>query len=176
MVTFAALLANIFSLVFPWFVTFFMIKLLAYAIVPDQVADFVVQSYLPELENGVKDLKVPINDKLQILAKFTGMIIKILWAFLWQEFFIPLPALYSSIPNFLGAKMTPFINAFSDLLSGFPKTDQNVVWSKNIYPGSDQCRVKSPHSLWHEESAMGLLEIVFLADFVHDVIERNNNL
>lgn len=35
MVTFAALLATIFSLVFPWFITFHLIKSLAYAIIPE---------------------------------------------------------------------------------------------------------------------------------------------
>ena len=62
------------------------------------------------------------------------------------------------------------MNEVSDNISGFARTDKNVVESKHIYPGSKQCRTKSPHALWHEESAMGLLEIVFVADYVHHVI------
>ena len=66
------------------------------------------------------------------------------------------------------------MNGFSDEISGFAKTDYNVVASKNIYPGDQKCRVKSPHSLWHEESAMGLLEIVFVADYVNHVISKSH--
>jgi hypothetical protein len=49
----------------------------------------------------------------------------------------------------------------------------NVVNSKNVYPGDDQCRGYSPHSLWHEESANGLLEIVFLADFMNKILSKD---
>jgi len=48
----------------------------------------------------------------------------------------------------------------------------NVVNSKNVYPGDDKCRGTSPHALWHEESANGLLEIVFLADTVAGLLQK----
>ena len=60
----------------------------------------------------------------------------------------------------------------STRISQFPQTDENVVKSKNVYPGDDQCRGFSPHALWHEESANGLLEIVFLGDFMHKILAK----
>jgi hypothetical protein len=45
-----------------------------------------------------------------------------------------------------------------------------VTNAHNLYPGDAHCRTHSPHALWHEESANGLLEIVFLADYVHGLL------
>lgn len=60
----------------------------------------------------------------------------------------------------------------STRISQIPQTDENVVKSKNVYPGDEQCRGYSPHSLWHEESANGLLEIVFLGDFMNKILGK----
>jgi hypothetical protein len=49
-----------------------------------------------------------------------------------------------------------------------------VVDAKNLYPGDAHCRTHSPHALWHEESANGLLEIVFVADYIHSIISKKN--
>jgi len=60
----------------------------------------------------------------------------------------------------------------STRISQIPQTDENVVKSKNVYPGDEQCRGYSPHALWHEESANGLLEIVFLGDFMNKILSK----
>lgn len=99
------------------------------------------------------------------------MIMKILYAFTWQEFFIPLPFLYHDLPTHFGAKLMPTFNRISTKISDFSQTDESVVKAKNLYPGDDYCRNHSPHALWHEESANGLLEIVYLADFINLVIK-----
>ncbi len=43
----------------------------------------------------------------------------------------------------------------------------NVNKSFNVYPGDNYCKTYSPHAIWHEESANGLLEILFLSDYMH---------
>jgi len=68
--------------------------------------------------------------------------------------------------------ITPDINELSTRISQLPQTDQNVVNSKNVYPGDDKCRGYSPHSLWHEESANGLLEIVFIGDLMNKILTK----
>jgi len=42
----------------------------------------------------------------------------------------------------------------------------------DVYPGDDKCRGYSPHALWHEESANGLLEIALLADYFNGVVMK----
>lgn len=66
----------------------------------------------------------------------------------------------------------PHWNALSTRLSGFAQSDDDVVNARNVYPGAAHCRTHSPHALWHEESANGLLEIVFLADYVHGLLSK----
>jgi hypothetical protein len=62
----------------------------------------------------------------------------------------------------------------STKISGFPETDKAVVLAKTgVYPGDAKCRGTSPHALWHEESANGLLEIAFLADFGFQIINKS---
>jgi len=41
----------------------------------------------------------------------------------------------------------------------------------NVYPGDMKCRLQSPHALWHEESANGLLEVIFLGDKMNQIFK-----
>lgn len=95
------------------------------------------------------------------------MLMKIVYAFLWQEYFIPLKFLYGD--TVLGYASTFMVtwNSWAVKLSGFPQTDPYVKNSVNLYPGHSQCKTHSPHALWHEESANGLLEIALVGDTVH---------
>ena len=49
-----------------------------------------------------------------------------------------------------------------------------------IYPGDEWCNPIEPHSKWHVESAVGLLDLVYLTDNLYRVTatakERRNNL
>ena len=173
-VTFAALIATCFSLVMPWFLTQWSIDKLAYLLIPAEDADFVVHQYLPELKDAVKDVTVSSEDRETLIYMFVGMLMKIGYAFLWQEFFIPLPELYHAIPNRVGAAFMPYWNDMSAKISGIPQTDEAVNQAKRgVYPGDTQCRGTSPHALWHEESANGLLEIAFTADFAYQILNKS---
>lgn len=174
-ITFAALLSTSFSLMLPWFLVQWIVGKLAYAIIPKEDADFIVNDYLPELKKSVGHVSLSLSDKKSLFNKLIGMLMKILYAFLWQEFFIPLPELYHPIPNKLGAWFMPYWNGISTKLSGFAQTDEAVVNSQNVYPGDSQCRGTSPHALWHEESANGLLEIVFLADYINHLLTKSSS-
>jgi hypothetical protein len=51
---------------------------------------------------------------------FTGMIMKIIYSFLWQEGLVPLPFLYHPLGNKLGAWMLPAFNWSSSFISQIP--------------------------------------------------------
>jgi len=104
-------------------------------LIPKESAKFIKEKYLPELEKSVSEVSVTFLDQIDLIRKFIGMIMKILYAFMWQEFFIPLTFLYGDFGLFLGAKATPFFNKISSFISDFPQTDQDVVNSTNLYPG-----------------------------------------
>lgn len=103
------------------------------------------------------------------------MLTKILYAFLWQEHYIPDHFLTKYLWEInLGAHILPIVNLFASSLSGFPQTDSSINWTTNVYPGDKYCNAYSPHAMWHEESADGLLEIVFLANSINGILKKNN--
>ena len=123
-ITFAALVATTFSLIFPWFITEFLISKLSSALIPADSAKFIDDHFLPELGVAVSGITVAHDDAKELGMRFIGMIIKIAWAFVWQEFFIPLTFLYNPVFNNLGALITPDINELSTRISKIPQTDK----------------------------------------------------
>ena len=67
--------------------------------------------------------------------------------------------------------MLPFVNAIADDITHFPIDDDNVRLAKDVYPGAAKCRLQQAHSIWHEESAAGLLELVYVADYINSVLQ-----
>jgi len=82
-ITFAALIATGVSLVFPWFITQFVISKLCSVLVPPDAAAFIDDHYLPELHDAVKNIAVDHDDAKELGMRFIGMLIKIGWAFTW---------------------------------------------------------------------------------------------
>ena len=174
--TFAAIISLTCSLIYPWFLTYYMIKVLAYLLIPpDKNPSFIVNEYLPELQVAVQSVQVSLSDKKTLLTRFTATLMKILFAFMWQEFFIPLPFLYNSVGQGIGALIMPYWNDLAWLISGVKQTDKSVNTATSLYPGDSMCRKFSPHALWHEESANGLLDLVFLTDYIHEILQRGRN-
>jgi len=101
-----------------------------------------------------------------------GMIMKIGYAFAFQEEMPPIPFLWKRIPNEIGGLLLPAWNKLASDISGVPQLDDNVTQSIDVYPGDFKCRGYSPHALWHEESANGLLEIALLADYFNGVVAK----
>lgn len=144
------MIATATSLVMPFTYVTLIIGGLTKVLIPEADHNFITYKYLPRLGLAVKDINLDAAAKADIVHKGLGMLIKILYAFLWQEFFVPLPFLYTSVPLHIGAWATVSINAFASNLSGFAQTDDDVVNGVNLYPGQAKCRVTSSHSLWHE--------------------------
>lgn len=85
-ITFAALIATGFSLMFPWFITQFVISKLCGVLIPKdtpEAALFIDNHYLPELHDAVANVKVSHADAKELGMRFIGMLIKIGWAFTW---------------------------------------------------------------------------------------------
>ena len=103
------------------------------------------------------------------------MFMKLGWAFIWQEKFIPyFSPLYHKVPLRIASIITPVWNFVADEYSGFIQTDDEIKIGIGVYPGDNYCRHTSPHALWHEESAYGLLDMMFLADYIYGILEKMN--
>lgn len=68
------------------------------------------------------------------------MLMKILFAFCYQEHYIPVPSLWGPMALDIAAYILPYFNKIADDISKFPEYDPNVKNSKNVYPGDAYCR------------------------------------
>lgn len=80
---FGALACNIVNLIFPAMVTRGIIYVAAKVILPDAATKFIMNDYLPVLQDATKDVHIPISEKFNFLQRAMGFIYKILYAFLY---------------------------------------------------------------------------------------------
>merc|ERR1711918_222928 len=121
----------------------------------------------PELQPVAEGFRVPWWKAGFAAMKLTGVIIKMMWAYVWQEqaFVRPGSWVYTPTAMWFLDMLTPHINFFASMLSMFPQ-DETMLIGRGAYPGSSYCNWHSPHALWHEQSANGFLEVIFLADYL----------
>lgn len=120
-ITFACIVANIVNLLFPYFITFNLISFLAYKLIGKEDADFIVNEYMPELNDATKHLSISKDEKTSLFNKLIGTLIKLLTAFVYQEHFVPTPEIfYEKIPLEIAAVVIPYINDAATKISGFP--------------------------------------------------------
>ena len=71
----------------------------------------------------------------------------------------------------IGAFFIPEVNQLADWFTGFKQTDANLNNSVHVYPGEHYCKYDQGHSLWHEVSSNGLLDLIYLCDYTHSLIK-----
>ena len=108
-----------------WFISY-LLPQLAGLILKENDGKFLLNEYLPLITEALKDVSVSFWDWVELARLFTGMMIKILYAFLWEEEdltpeFIKDPTLIS-----LGGYAIPIVNIISDLISDQTQTDLGV--------------------------------------------------
>jgi len=81
-----------------------------------------------------------MKEKHQLLSKFTGTMIKLIYAFLYQEKYVKIPGFKSSIAIQIGGHMISVVNFIADVFTMFPQTDEDVNKSENVYPGQSICK------------------------------------
>lgn len=87
--TFGAILSNFVNLLLPQEATrSFMHGLASLCLTANQTA-FLMDEYLPVLQEATKDIKVPLDHKIKLAGKTLGTAIKLIYAFLYQEKRLP---------------------------------------------------------------------------------------
>ncbi|EGB09438.1 hypothetical protein AURANDRAFT_63034 [Aureococcus anophagefferens] len=141
----------------------------------DAVVAFMTDELLPAQRAAVAELPSPLSalERAGLACKFVGTMLKLGYAFLWQEYFFPWSRVYLCIygvaTNDLGAALMPMVNKVANLLTGFKHADADQQRCERVYAADDRCRKLdvAPHAKWHESSANGLLDLALLADDVH---------
>lgn len=118
--TFAALISTAMALILNEFaIVTFIISFLVHILIPKVDAEFITDHYLPELGKQFPRT-VSSDDRKALAYNMGGMLIKIGYAFMWQEYFIPLKFLYNDTGLELGAEALTYVNSFANRVSGFP--------------------------------------------------------
>ena len=88
-------------------------------------------------------MRVPFFEKVKLSSMVLGVIIKMFYAFLYQEKELGLSItgiFMHPVMIEIGAIGIPFVNNFADALTGFKQSDSAVNFSENIYPGHSFCK------------------------------------
>jgi hypothetical protein len=172
--TFGAIAINALTLIFPDAISDKIIHTVMpwFDFSPEAQA-FLVDSFVPTIRSATSNLHLTIKEKTTLLSKGAGTVIKLLYAFAWQEHFFKYGLLYDATWNVFGALLIPAMNSLANKLTGFEHPDSSIQKSEAIYPGQEWCRVKhtAPHAKWHEESANGFMDLGYLANDVKILID-----
>ena len=135
-----------------------------------QEKEFFLSSYLPALSSAMESVTLSVIEKAELLENTAGTVVKLLYAFLWQE----------AVFDLGGANLTPEANAFgAALLPHVNNLGNNLTsWSLHVsdiqggggYPGSWWCNDIIPHAKWHVETAAALADVARLGDMVHRIL------
>lgn len=139
---------------------------------PEEVVTFFNDKYSPDIIPLVAKSKIGLAQSIDLFISFAGMLIKVGWAFMWQEQYSPsfIKGAYSHVGLEFARAITPAINGLASYLDGIYSTDADVVFGTEIYPGARYCNTNSPHSLWHQQSADCFFDLVMVFDKLYGLI------
>jgi len=176
---FGAIVCNFACFVFPGSIATPLVGFLANVLLPAEVPvaekKWLTDEYLPEIVNATKGNEIPLKERLDLVVILIGVCTKLVFAFSYQEQFLPVPGFQTHPIIYLGGFVVPMVNGFADSLTGFEQTDANVNESKFVYPGQEHCKHDQGHSIWHEVSANGLLDLVYLCDHMNGLVKKYFN-
>lgn len=177
--TFAALVSNVLNVLLPAQTVDIIFDALAEAFaLPEEDYAFMVEQYFPALRSATseKRIRLSVPEKGALGLKFIGTLVKVLYAFLWQEWvFVFGPndqLMLRPRVNKLGAVLMPYVNGLANMLTGFVHTDDTVQACVGVYPSDQRCRIEQAHSKWHEENGNGLLDLMFVSDDMFAVTSK----
>ena len=141
------------SMLLPWWLTWLIWSSMANSSFDQEKAKFINEKYLPELEAATKDIAVSFGNWQRLFGMFNGLLLKIFYAFLFQEYALPLPSLYDNFGLSFSSNFAVYWNMLGDSISGLSPSNQKLTYMLDVYSGEAECRTYSPHALWHELTA-----------------------
>ena len=126
---------------------------------------FFLEDYLPLIQNTTENVKISLLEKAELMESTAGTVIKLMYAFLWQEQIDLGGANLTPEANAFGAALLPHINAYANNLTSWDHYVEDVQMGTG-YPGSGWCNDIIPHAKWHVQTAAALGDVARLMDEV----------
>jgi len=166
--TFTATFCTVFTLVLPVSVVDAIVPSLTDAFqVHAHHQEFILVRYLPEIRQHFESVNLTVFQRLKLLLQILSATKKLVFAFLWQESFFEIPRLKTQTAITVGSFVQPYVNSVSSIISWLPVLSTPLANGEDVYPGEKWCKSTQPHSLWHLQSAAGLLDYILVADSVY---------
>lgn len=132
---------------------------------PDDLQDFLVNKYIPEIRNATSHIQIRDFEKAHYLGNALGSFSKLIYAFLWQERELTKSKLFlDPVVNYIGWVLLPRINHIANQFISYEHYDPQLQKGVNLYPGGDWCNPVIPHAKWHLQTGIGLVDLTYLAD------------
>jgi len=132
--------------------------------VPPEDKTFLLEDYLPLLNNVTQDSSLSSLEKAELLESTTGTVLKLMFAFVWQEATLDLgDIILSPEANAFGAAMLPYVNSYANNLTSWDHYVEDIQ-AGGGYPGSGWCNDLIPHAKWHVQAAAALSDVARLMD------------
>jgi len=138
--------------------------------------EFILDHYLPEIQNATAHM-LPLSEeeKSKLTGNVIGTLLKLGYAFLWQEQAVPLEILLKPKINEIGTMLLPTVNEFATGLTTFEHSSPDFQHGINFFPGQGWCNPVNSHSKWHLETGIALPDLAFLFDEIHRLIGDANS-
>jgi hypothetical protein len=167
-ISFAATFSTIFYLVLPESVVDPLVSnLIDVFAVEKREKDFVVHSYLPAMKHNILKIQLSFFQRIKLALQTFSAIKKLVFAFLWQEQTFKVEKLTTPTGARVGTFLQPYVNSISSVVGWLPVLSGPLADGKGLYPGEEWCKRSQPHSLWHIQSATGLLDYFLVADTLY---------
>lgn len=120
---FGAIICNLIAFIFPGYITKPLVKFLAGILLPPDIPIeeklWLTDEYLPEIVKATSGNKIPFKYRLDLGTKVIGVAIKLIYAFTYQEQFLPIPGFETHPIIYLGGLSIPIVTGLADSLTGF---------------------------------------------------------
>ena len=123
----------------------------------------------------IENITLPEEEAKKLFKNLVGVIIKLLYALLWNENAISEIIPINALINEIGYEIMPLINDLVNTMTSFQLSDTDFQEGKNLYPGEELCNKggntgDNPHPKWHVQTAILLPDVVYLSDEIHRII------
>ena len=81
-------------------------------------ADWMTKSYLPALQESLDGVKVSFSKIKDIYNRTSGFLMKMFYAFLYQEYFMYLPSIYDNFGLSIGSGLGQIDFVLADFIAG----------------------------------------------------------
>ena len=132
--------------------------------------NFMRNNYFPNLLKAASSIEIPFAEQVRIYIKFLGASAYLWYAYQFTENRSQFFNFNDGITLAFASFILPSFSTISHFISGNIFEWDLATPSTELYPGIEQCRRSQPHSVWHEGSAQALFDMIYLCDYVYQVL------